>query len=201
MSDVTLSKSELRRQKTRSTILLAAHKSFTEKGYDESTINDILALAKVARATLFAHFPTKLDLLDHLAAEMERISSDKARNLASKKWTAEKKITQFFKLCIDETYQANDFARVLIRHSFNRHPTQDPEEEYGVEAGIATMLANNYASGELDNAIPYPLLVQHVNGAFAGLMLKWVNEAEYPIDAYYPQAAQLAARAICANEK
>src|SRR6266704_3882090 len=50
---------ERHKQQTRERLLDAAIECFLEKGYDETTVDQIAARADVARATVFNHFPEK----------------------------------------------------------------------------------------------------------------------------------------------
>ncbi len=50
---------ERHKQQTRERLLDAAIECFLEKGYDETTVDQIAARADVARATVFNHFPRR----------------------------------------------------------------------------------------------------------------------------------------------
>lgn len=62
---------ERKKLRTRRTISDAAITLFLERGYDAVSIADVAAAAEVARATLFAYFPTKDDLVLHRFADHE----------------------------------------------------------------------------------------------------------------------------------
>jgi AcrR family transcriptional regulator len=70
------------RDATRRRILTAARKVFIKNGYSKATIEDIIAAARVSRATLYLHYDSKLDLLHAAAAKMAAESNDAARRLA-----------------------------------------------------------------------------------------------------------------------
>jgi AcrR family transcriptional regulator len=70
------------RNATRRRIVSAARKVFINKGYSKATIEEIIAAARVSRATLYLHFSSKLDLM-HAAAEKMALEGDEAaRRLA-----------------------------------------------------------------------------------------------------------------------
>ena len=54
---------ELKKQRTRETILKAAFELFAERGYANTTLDDIAEAAEVSNGTLFAYFPTKDEIL------------------------------------------------------------------------------------------------------------------------------------------
>lgn len=69
---------ERKKEQTRRRIAAVALRLFAERGFDEVTVNEIAEAAEVAKATLFAYFPTKESLVlggvagDDLAAIVAR---------------------------------------------------------------------------------------------------------------------------------
>jgi AcrR family transcriptional regulator len=55
---------ERRRQEVRERLYAAAISLFTERGFTETTMDDIAERADVARATVFYHFPQKIGFLE-----------------------------------------------------------------------------------------------------------------------------------------
>jgi AcrR family transcriptional regulator len=65
--DQTLSRRERRKLETRRGLLEAALALFREKGYNETTVEEITERADVAKGTFFNYFPSKEELLGDLA--------------------------------------------------------------------------------------------------------------------------------------
>jgi AcrR family transcriptional regulator len=70
------------RDATRRRIITAARKVFVKKGYNRATIEDIIAAARVSRATLYLHFDSKLDLMYAAAEKIAAEGNEAARRLA-----------------------------------------------------------------------------------------------------------------------
>lgn len=62
-----LSRRERKKRETRQRLLECAWQQFLEKGYDETTVEDITEAADVAKGTFFNYFATKEAALDELA--------------------------------------------------------------------------------------------------------------------------------------
>ncbi|MEU6389292.1 TetR family transcriptional regulator [Streptomyces sp. NPDC046939] len=56
---------ERKKEQTRQRIAAVASRMFAERGFDAVTVNEIAEAAEVAKATLFAYFPTKESLALH----------------------------------------------------------------------------------------------------------------------------------------
>ena len=56
---------ERKKEQTRQRIAAVALRLFVERGFDAVTVNEIAEAAEVAKATLFAYFPTKESLVLH----------------------------------------------------------------------------------------------------------------------------------------
>lgn len=63
---------ERSKRKRRRQILHAALELFAERGYEQTTINDIAEAAEVAPRTVTGYFPSKLDFIIEWPAELER---------------------------------------------------------------------------------------------------------------------------------
>ncbi len=75
-------------QARRAELLRAAREVLAEKGFEATTISEIVARARVAQGTFYLYFPSKISLVVTLAAEMQtsieqalRTSHAEARNL------------------------------------------------------------------------------------------------------------------------
>jgi len=64
-------------------ILDAAEKLFVTKGYDDTTINDILEMVKIAKGTFYYHFKSKEDVLDGIVKRQIDTGLKKAQAIAS----------------------------------------------------------------------------------------------------------------------
>jgi AcrR family transcriptional regulator len=64
----SLSRRERKKLETRSALMEAALSLFREKGYDQTTVEEITEQADVAKATFFNYFPSKQALVGELVA-------------------------------------------------------------------------------------------------------------------------------------
>src|SRR5215471_5026751 len=109
MQPVTAPRSlkEKQRQEREALILKAAEEVFLEKGYHETSIDEIAARVGIAKGTVYLHFPSKEDLVIALAErDMLKLLDLVETNAASSSTTREKLETIF---------------QTIYRAFFNRH--------------------------------------------------------------------------------
>lgn len=86
-----------RKSNARERILETAGKLFTERGYSEVGINEIIETAETAKATFYSHFPSKADLCEAwLDLTHERSECKRGEIIAAPGEPAEK-IDNYFK--------------------------------------------------------------------------------------------------------
>lgn len=199
MTTETLSKRELRKREIQSRILRNAYSLFVAKGFEATTVAEIIQESSVSKRTFFSYFPAKTDLLAFMAGEMSRITRRKACEIGEKNWKFERKIKTYFSDCMEETQNADEFAKILLRYSFS---SMQPSEgkEMAIEEGFVELLKKSYDKGELDSKYSIEMLAQMVHGIFASLILSWINGPDYPLASRSKQAAELAIKAIKAPE-
>jgi AcrR family transcriptional regulator len=81
-----------RTQTRKNEILDVATKLFLEKGYEQTTISDILNVAGIAKGSLYYHYKSKEDVLDdiiariteQIAAAAQAVAEDQARSVHEK---------------------------------------------------------------------------------------------------------------------
>lgn len=64
---------ERKKQRTRRAVVEAAYRLFDERGYEETTVNEIAAAADVSPGTFFNHFPAKEDVVFSEPGQLDRL--------------------------------------------------------------------------------------------------------------------------------
>lgn len=100
--------------KTKRRIFNTAIKLFSEKGYDNTNIEEITAIAGVAKGSLYYHFSKKEDIFDLLLEEGEKLLKNnieiKTRNCA----TALEKIKAVIMVQIKVTVKYEHFINIVL---------------------------------------------------------------------------------------
>ena len=120
MSEIELSRRERKKDKTRDCIFRAAVKLFRDKGFEETTVDDITEKADVAKGTFFNYFPRKEAVLGYLSEVWIAGAEEDGEAILAAKTPAREKLILL--LCgIAEQYEEDrDLSSYVIIQSLNR---------------------------------------------------------------------------------
>ena len=172
-----------RRRENHERIHLAARKLFLERGFDATTVDDIVSQADVVQKTFFNHYASKDALLHELAAglvsELERLLSAQCR----RKGSTRARLEAFFLIAAQEAESTRLLSRDLL-HRIIRGSASQPgpsDELRRVRAAFRAVLETGREQGEISNEVDMEFLADMVSGVFIAVMLHWLNEPGYPL--------------------
>lgn len=100
--------------KTKRRIFNTAIKIFSEKGYDNSSIEEITAIAGVAKGSLYYHFSKKEDIFDMLIEEGMKLLKNNIEIKTKNCTTALEKIKAVILIQIKVSVKYEDFLNVIL---------------------------------------------------------------------------------------
>lgn len=157
---------EKQRQERERLIFQAAEDMFLERGYHETSIDEIAARVGIAKGTVYLHFPSKEDLIFALVErDLQRMLDNIEVRVADVTSTRDKLeaifrtiYSSFFdqRLCIPYLINnSTDLLRLFLEKKSSMHIKWDQ-----ISALVCSLLDEGKASGEFDSAIP-TLIMQH----------------------------------------
>lgn len=169
---------ERQRREREDLILQAAEDVLTEKGYHDTSMDEIAARVGVAKGTVYLHFASKGELVFALLErEMQKLLQF-VEHTASLPLTARARLESI----LQEMYRGmlGKRARLLIALYTSPDVRRDlpQKKEYmhniwnQLSARITTVLEEGKAAGEFDPGLPTPVLV----GTFFSLLSPWGYE-------------------------
>ena len=165
-------KEDRRVQRTQQQLRGALISLIREKGFEELTVQDIIDRANVGRATFYAHFDNKDDLLVSGLEELRASLKDRQRVALARRATVDQKLFAFSHEIFAHTNEHRDLFRAMA----------------GKESGaiiqrlwhkILVDLVRQDVKAILprddDTSIPAEALVQFLVGALFGLLMWWLD--------------------------
>jgi len=162
-------KEDRRIQRTRRLLRDALFTLIVERGYEMITVEEITERANVGRATFYAHYKDKEDLL---LSSLEEIFYETAATIGP---------------ISEETFQAGEKppAQLAFEHMAQHHQLYrvllNERGAAVISLRILELLANisrRYTVGQLDVArslLPLELLAYHLAGSLFALLMWWLN--------------------------
>jgi AcrR family transcriptional regulator len=156
---------EKQRQEREALILEAAEEVFMEKGYYETSVDEIAARVGIAKGTVYLHFPSKEDLVVAIfQRDMETLLQLVKTTIASSLTPREKAeiileqlYGSMFTRRMQLFYSISNFAELKQNIVEKKACVRDLWHE--ISADITSLLEEGKAAGEFDNSIPTAIML------------------------------------------
>jgi TetR/AcrR family fatty acid metabolism transcriptional regulator len=151
---------ERQRKERGELILQAAEAEFTEKGYRDTSMDEIAARVGVAKGTVYLYFPSKQDLVFALIEREFKMFLEKVEHISASSLTARVKLEYLFlQACqeiLGQRLQAllSFFTSAEVRKDM--HGKREQTQLYSTELAnrLSSLIEEGKAAGELDPAVP-----------------------------------------------
>jgi TetR/AcrR family fatty acid metabolism transcriptional regulator len=155
---------EKQRQEREALILQTAEEVFCEKGYHESSIDEIAARVGIAKGTVYLHFPSKEDLVAALIERDSRHLLQAVEDINASTQTTRAKLEAILRLMYGELlnkrmrlfyamYNSSDM-RLLTEKKASMHSLWEE-----VARHITSLLDEGKAAGDFDSTIPTSVML------------------------------------------
>lgn len=164
-------KADRRVQRTQQQLRGALISLIREKGFEALTVQDIIDRANVGRATFYAHFDNKEDLLVSGLEELRASLKERQREALARRTTVDEKVFAFS----HEIFAHTNEHRELFRAMAGKDGGAVVQRLWHkilldlVRQDVKTILPRD------DTSIPADALVQFLVGALFGLLMWWLD--------------------------
>lgn len=155
---------ERQREERAALILDAARQVFSDKGFHEASIDEIATLAGVAKGTVYLHFASKEDLLAALVEQQILGFLAQVERAVSAALPVRARIEQIMLDVFSRMQEQRNQVLLdlnpsgLARRVLDRRPELQRQTSQARER-IAQLIDEGQRSGELDRAVPAPVMV------------------------------------------
>lgn len=175
------------RRETRLRILAAARELFLAQGFEATAMRDVARQAGIAVGSIFAHFPSKADLLLELAGEMNERTFDHLEAAMPPNGPIASRIRQFLEVCY--RFDLADIGIVRLVHSLSWLWTDATEERHAsqLQRGRSFMLRlveEARANGEMQVDLDPKVVVAGIAALYDAVLRKAVacGQADDPAE-------------------
>jgi len=168
---------------TKRALIESAAELFTERGYAGTSLDEVVAAARVTKGALYHHFASKLDLFESVFLKVQREATDEITAAFSKikdPWErAEAGLVAFLKVCRRPEYRRICMQEGPVALGHERWQEAEREASFGIVERTVVDLLDQV--GEELQTLREPFTV-----VFYGAMR---SAAEYVADADDPESA------------
>ena len=175
---------ERRSIELRERLFRAAIQLFAQKGYSETTVEDITNAADVGKGTFFNYFPSK----EHILASFGRMQVEKVQLAADAISTTKLPIQVFLrKMALDvisEPARNPAIMRALLQANLSSEPVRQAMREVheNATALLARILKEGQHRGEVRNDLEATEMAPVLRQSFLGAMLIWSLNGDGPLE-------------------
>lgn len=169
---------ERKKESCRQDIYQAAIHLFLEKGYEQTTVDEIANHANVSKATFFNYFPRKEELVKYYATEMSEAILDGWRNIRiSGTPSSADMILAMVKVIIDQLEEQKDAVNLLLW----KRVSMDSDERFPFASNrvLLAELTNTLRSGQEKGEIRCDAsaddLAENLAAIFIYNLIRWMH--------------------------
>jgi len=164
-----------RRQDTRRRLLSAAGKLFRARGFDKTSVDQIVAGADVAKGTFYQYFQAKIDVALALGSEAQQQSLEEIRSELATGKSPLAVGGEFLQSIADWVEKNRGIARPLLLHGLEKPRTQTPSS---MRAMLALIFAAAQKKGEIRTDLPAEAISGLLAGNVALTVLHWTVDGK-----------------------
>ena len=166
-----------RRIATREKILREALDLFARRGFESTTVDEIVARADVAKGTFFNYFPRKEALIEHLFENRLRASVSSATDLLSVAIPVRDKLLDLFCEAASGHEGDEPLTRDLFALEAARALSPASDEEYGRHWGliVSELVQQGLRSGEIRAGVDATRARTVLNAVYVAVLAAWAS--------------------------
>lgn len=167
------SRRERKKEETRYRIFHAAIDLFRERGFEQTTVDDITEKADVAKGTFFNYFPRKEAVLNYLSEERLSAIEESFAGLSAQDRDAREKLIEVYEMAAAAYEEDQELARFVLVELMRR--AFGPNEELALRwhGIIETLLGQGRERGELRADLRSERAEALLTGVYFSTLFQW----------------------------
>jgi AcrR family transcriptional regulator len=168
------SRRERKKDETRARIFKAAVRLFREKGFEETTIDDITERADVAKGTFFNYFPKKESVLGYLTETQLADAEEFATALLQSRQPARQKLIALLQRIASVYEEEPELSQYVMRESMRRASTPSDAVHVHWHTLLTGLIQQGQQAGELRGDVDAKRAVYVLGGVYMGTVFMWL---------------------------
>ncbi|MGC5325717.1 TetR/AcrR family transcriptional regulator [Brevibacillus sp. SYSU BS000544] len=173
-----ISRVERRKAETRERIYQIAISLFLEKGYDETTVDEIVSKADIAKGTFFNYFPAKEQILDHLGQQrivmMEQLLTTELRDCQN----AVEKINRLYLVLAKENEKEKEETELIVTQLIKviSRTKEEMISTINFRKMLQLIVEEGQRNGEFDPTVNPKYVAEMLTGIYFTVLFMWLYQ-------------------------
>jgi AcrR family transcriptional regulator len=168
------SRRERKKDETRARIFKAAVRLFREKGFENTTIDDITERADVAKGTFFNYFPKKESVLGYLTETQLADAEEFAATLLQSRQPVRKKLIALFQRIASVYEEEPELSFYVMRESMRRAYTPSDSVHQHWHSVFTALIQQGQQVGELRADLDADRTNYVLGSVYMGTVFMWL---------------------------
>ncbi len=193
------SRREKKKKETRQAIMQAAMTLFSEKGFDQTSIEELAKAAGIGKGTIYGYFETKTDILHAFCEDELECLHKELTTYADREIPILQQMVKIYMTEFKQITENREFGRLFMQQTtFPRDADlkRHLEHENNYFKLLFPLLEKAQERGELRKDLDLLYITGHFYGLYLLLVSAWFSgriqteEAEYALEAVFSQAME-----------
>lgn len=167
-----------KKAQTKEKIFKIAVELFLQQGYDETTIDEIVEKADVAKGTFFNHFPTKDEILFYLGQQRVALVEDILIKELKCIGSAKEKLFRLFKVFGQVNEDNKEITALILKEMLSKMLSKlEPEKESQrqLKTIIVGLIEEGQQQGEFRSDVNPGHVADILNSTYFFTLFEWVE--------------------------
>ena len=178
MKNTSLPRRERKKIETKEKIFKAALSLFLEKGFENTTVEEITEKADVGKGTFFNYFPRKESLLIYLGERRREAIQEAFRETILEDLTIEAILKRIFEILAQENVKEKPLVKWIVMQSFkSRQSVKEEvrEQQHYFRSLLEHLIDKGQRRGELRREFKALKLAEILEGIYFSSVFKWLE--------------------------
>jgi AcrR family transcriptional regulator len=175
MSEIELSRRERKKDKTRDCIFRAAIKLFRDRGFEETTVDDITEKADVAKGTFFNYFPRKEAVLGYLSEVWIVGAEEGGEAILAAKTPAREKLVLLLCGMAEQYEEDRELSSYVIIQSLNRAFQASEDVHQRWHEPLAMVIKRGQENREFRRDVDADRAAFVLHGVYMATLFMWLK--------------------------
>ena len=164
---------EKKKIETRNKIFEVSGRLFKEKGFENTTVDEITKEAGIGKGTFFNYYPTKEALLVDFVKQKEELVYDLVRNELKKNIPVREKIKNVLVLVARSNEKDKELTRVYV-FEYLRHYGYEERKSHSLNLIIHDLLEKSAEKGEVKKGIDIKKAADILTATYFHSLMEWL---------------------------